>query len=181
MILHRSCMPCCSNTSSRQTQAALPKGITRLLPYLISLNWLDKAHLYLESLVSANLLFIMPSAPTPPEKPFCRDTVLGYPLAESESCFCMMAREILLDPVRSRIEIISPESLRPSVSLSHGPSESGGRPKRPRRSREPGLMALRRPRKAFALLQCWQHRQLIFPNIQLRTCLMTMEMTLNRE
>ncbi len=83
-----------------------------------------KGYLYLESLVSANRLFMMPKAPTPPEKPFCRElphTVLGYPFADSDSCFCMMASEILLDPVKSRMEIISPESLRPSVSLSARP------------------------------------------------------------
>ncbi len=143
-----------------------------------------KGYLYLESLVSANRLFMMPKAPTPPEKPFCRElphTVLGYPFADSDSCFCMMASEILLDPVKSRMEIISPESLRPSVSLSQGPSESGVRAKRPRLRREPGLMALRRPKKALALLQRWQHMQLIFPSIQLRTCLMTIEMTLKSE
>lgn len=50
---------------------------------------------YLSTLVSANLLFMMPRAPTPPENPFCLELELdwrGFPMAISESCFCMMAR-----------------------------------------------------------------------------------------
>ncbi|KAG9347253.1 hypothetical protein JZ751_004820 [Albula glossodonta] len=50
---------------------------------------------HLSTLVSASLLFMIASAPTPPEKPFWR--VLepdgrGCPLAVSDSCFCMIAR-----------------------------------------------------------------------------------------
>ncbi|TNN50389.1 hypothetical protein EYF80_039424 [Liparis tanakae] len=105
-------------------------------------------------------------------------TVLGYPLADSDSCFCMMASATLLEAAKSFIEIISPDSLRPSVSLSQGPSESGGRLLRPL---APGRMALRLPRRTLALLQRWQNKQLIFSRIQLSTCLMTIEMTLKRE
>lgn len=51
--------------------------------------------LYLSTLVSANRLFMMPRAPTPPEKPFWRELELdwrGCPMAISDSCFCIIAR-----------------------------------------------------------------------------------------
>lgn len=180
------------NLCARQSQAVVKaKSIVTLgLLYLEKLScklqyysWSIR-YFYLESLVSASLLFMMPKAPTPPEKPLCRElpqTVLGYPFADSESCFCMMASDILFEQAKSRMEIISPESLLPSRSLSQGPSESYGCPKWPCLRRGPGRMALRRPKKALALLQRWQHRQLILLSIQLSTCLITMEITLKSE
>ncbi|XP_039234633.1 uncharacterized protein LOC113983650 [Pipra filicauda] len=56
-----------------------------------------------------------------------------------------MARETLLDAVSSLMEIISPESLLPSVSLSYCPSVSTEM--LCRRRRAPGVMALRRLRR----------------------------------
>lgn len=78
----------------------------------------------------------------------------------------MSASETLFEAVRSFIEIISPESLRPppSTSLSQGPEspESGVRliRKRPLRILEPGRMALRRPngKELEMVLHRWQHK-----------------------
>lgn len=138
--------------------------------------------LYLESLVSAKRLFMMARAPTPAEKPFCLvliHTFLGYPLAVSDSCFCRMARETLLDAVSSLMEIISPESLLPSVSLSYCPSASLATLWRRRRA--PGVMALRRLRRVLDLWHFGQHLHSNFFNTQFKICLITIEMTLKRE
>lgn len=115
------------NTLSVLLEISHPKWIKNW-SCVLSYKDLPYFSVYLELLVSASLLFMIPRAPTPPEKPLWRElpqTVLGYPLADSESCFCMMARDTLFEAARSFMEIISPDNLRPSLSLSQGPSESG--------------------------------------------------------
>ena len=52
--------------SERRANAA------RLHASLLGGPWRDRLCVYLEALVSARRLFMMPSAPTPPEKPFWR-------------------------------------------------------------------------------------------------------------
>lgn len=136
---------------------------------------------YLSTLVSANLLFMIPRAPTPPENSSCRlmePGGRGYPLAVSESCFCMMAKLTLLAARKSLMEIISPDILRPSVSLSLTASVSMEMFRTLVR-KWPGIIAFR-PGRRFLPGQC-RHGISSFFRSQLRTCLMTIDMTLKSE
>ncbi|KAL0601749.1 hypothetical protein AAY473_027942 [Plecturocebus cupreus] len=136
---------------------------------------------YLSPLVSANLLFIIAKAPTPPENSLSRASVLvwwGQPLAISDSCFCRMASEALLAASKSFMEIISPESRRPSVSLSATPSASMEMLQRFRTL--PGITTFLRDRKS-PLRHGGQHPLSIFLRIQFKDCLIRIEITLNKE
>ncbi len=140
-----------------------------------------KGYIYLSTLVSASLLFIMPRAPTPPENPLCLFVDphgLGWPLAVSESCFCMIAKLTLLAARKSLMEIISPDILRPSVSLSFNASVSMDM-LRTRVRTWAGMTAFLRGRRD--LPGQWRHGIWSFFRSQLSTCLITIEMTLNSE
>lgn len=124
----------------------------------------------------------MAKGPTGPWKPPPLDTPPPPPPLwdVSQSCFCIIASEILFAFKKSRMEIISSEFLRPSESLS-GSTVTLCALVEPLdlecRWRWPGVIAFLRPVDFFGRRL---HRQFIFWISQFKNCLITMDVTLNR-